>query len=123
MANTAATPATASVSSLYRHSRLTQKEDGSVFFTLPERVSFDDQDDVTTHIANGQEFLWDIAQQYYKRVYVSPLDLWEVLMQFQPEPIQDPSVPVPLGQEVYIPSLEWIEEVAFGQSLADVPEL
>jgi hypothetical protein len=49
--------------------------------------------------------------------------MWEVIAQFQPQPIQDASVPVPKGQRVLIPSSEYIEDVLFGEPLSLVPTI
>lgn len=105
---------------VYRHAFAKTLDDGSVVNTLPERLPADDRDDTILHIANGREFLWDLAQRYYPG---QPLgwDLWEVIMQFQPSPFQDASVPIPEGTEVLIPSVEYIDDVYNGPSLISFP--
>jgi hypothetical protein len=109
--------------STYRHARAIQFDDGRIIFRLPERIPFEDRDDSILHISNGRERLWDLAQLYYGSEVRDAIDLWEVIAQFQPEPIQDPSIPLQAGLSVLIPSLEYIEDVAFGDSLSDVPEI
>lgn len=108
--------------SIYRHALAIQKDDGSVIFLLPERLPFEDRDDTISHIGNGEEYLWDLALRYYPD-RPNSWDLWDVIMQFQTEPIQDASIPVPKGREILIPSDEYLEEVVSGQPLSEVPEI
>lgn len=120
---TVATAGPLHVNSVYRHAAFFVRADGAMFFHVPERVGFEYDDDYVVHIANGSEYLWDLAVHYYSGVRGSPVDLWEAIAMFQPEPIQDPSVPLPQGKEVFIPSADFIEEVLQGPSLADTPDL
>lgn len=111
------------VDSLYRHALAMQAEDGSVLFLNPERVPYEDRDDTIEHTASGKDYLWDIALSHYDMVSIGDIDLGEVIANFQPEPLQDLSVPVAEGRELYIPSMDFITEVVRGSSLADEPEL
>lgn len=111
------------VNSVYRHASYFTRDDGAMFFHVPERISFNYDDDFTVHIANGHEYLWDLALHYFRGIYGSPIDLWDIIAQFQPEPIQDPSVPLPQGKEIYIPTADFLEEFVQGPSLAEAPEL
>jgi len=110
-------------SSIYRHALAVRTDEGAIIFELPERLPFEDRDDTIVHIANGQEYLWDLAQRYYSNTRAQAFDLWDVIAQFQPEPIVDSSVPLPEGKEILIPSIDYIEEVVSGPSLASTPEL
>ena len=111
------------VSSLYRHAQSVQALDGSVLFMNPERLPFIDRDDTIIYIASGQDYLWNIAQFHYNKTSIQTIELGEVIAQFQPEPIQDLSIPVQAGRELYIPSWDYIAEVVKGPSLAEEPEL
>jgi len=111
------------VRSVYRHANIIQNEDSTIVFTLPERVGYEYDDDITIHIVSDGERLYDIAQFHYKDTAIAPWDLWDMLAQFQPEPILDPSVPLPSNMEIYIPSADFIEDAFFGMSLAETPEI
>jgi len=111
------------VDSIYRHAPADQLPDGTVIFLLPERVEFEDDDDVIIHRANANEYLWDICMRYYGQVQLNTMDLPEVLANFQPDPILDLSLPLAEGRDVYIPSMDFIQDVAKGPSLADTPAL
>jgi len=108
-------------SSVYRHAVALQEDDGTIYFSLPERLPFEDRDDTIIHSASGTEYLWELAQRYYAQNRVNAFDMWEVIAQFQPEPIQDASLPVPKGQIVLIPSEDYIEDFLFGEPLSLVP--
>lgn len=108
---------------LYRHAQAFKKSDGTLYYSNPERIPYEERDDTIIHTCYGGEFLWDLAILYYKDAYPTPLDLAEVIAQFQPDPIVDWSVPMIRGREVLIPSVEYLEEVAFGDSLLDQQEL
>lgn len=107
------------VDSLYRHAAAVQAEDGSVIFLNPERLPYIERDDTIQYNATGLEYLWEIALTQYGTASVGNIDLAEVIAQFQPEPIQDLSVPVPENTELLIPSMDYIEEIVRGPSLID----
>lgn len=111
------------VSSLYRHAYAVQEDDGTVVLMLPERLPHEDLDGTTLHIVSEGERVYDLANLYYKRTARSAVDMWDVIAQFQPTPILDPSVPLKVGTEVYIPPDDYVEEVAYGPSLTEAPVL
>ena len=94
---------------IYRHALLDRRDDGALFYTVPERLPFEDRDDTIIHVGSGSEFLWDLAQRYYGQQRENAFDLWEVIGLFQLEPIQDASVPVSEGQVVLIPCLRMLK--------------
>lgn len=110
-------------SGLYRHAQAFKKEDGTTYYSNPERIPYEERDDTIIHTCYGGEYLWDLANLYYQGVHPVPFDLAEIIAQFQPNPIVDWSVPMIRGREVLIPSVEYIEEVAYGDSLLDQQEL
>lgn len=111
------------VSSLYRHATILKYGDGGLIFTVPERLPYIERDDTTLYVTRGGEYLWDIAIKQYGRSVPKAWDLWQVIAEFQPEPIQDSSLPLAAGKELYLPSVQYINEVAFGDSLANLPVL
>jgi hypothetical protein len=111
------------VPGLYRHGFLVVAETGETYVTLPERIRFQVRDDTTLYTADGGEYLFMVAQLAYGGDYGSCMHLPEVIAQFQPSPILDVSVPLRAGQQVYLPSVEFIDGDVYGESLAEVPEL
>lgn len=112
-----------SASGLYRHSTVVSLDDGSVVYRLPERLRYLPMDGTISHVCVNGELLWDIAVLYYGRWRSRALDLWEVLAQFQPSPILDASVPLKSGKVILVPPVEYIEEIAYGTSLATLPAI
>ena len=109
---------------LYRHAQAFRKDDtGVTYWGLPERLPYEDRSDTIIHRCFGGEFLWQLAEDYYGDAVGLAADYGDIIAQFQPVPIIDRSVPMRAGQDVLIPSLEYIEEVAFGESLLEVQEL
>lgn len=105
--------------SLYRHARAVEADDGSVIFLNPERIPYEERDDTIPYTCKGNEYLWDIAYIHYGITFMGGMDLAEVVALFQPEPLQDLSLPPAAGVELLIPSLDYITEVAKGPSLAE----
>jgi hypothetical protein len=109
---------------LNRHGDVYQNEDGELHLTLPERLPHQVRDDTFVHpCKEGGEYLLDIAVYYYKNQIANPVDCWEIIAQFQEDPIVDGSVPLPGGTALQIPSIEYIIEVALGEQLRQYPEL
>jgi hypothetical protein len=107
---------------LYRHAIAARDTSGRMFFRLPERLPYQDREDTIVHICTGKERVIDIALLYFKEM--NPLKHWEIIATFQPNtPIRDPFVPLRADAEVHIPSIAYVREVAFADSLADYPEL
>ncbi len=111
------------VGGLYRHGELAQTEAGALYITLPERVKYVDDMGNTIHYGIEGEYLLQVVCAFYRNRHPSPMDLVELVAQFQPSPIIDTSIPLEAGQEIVLPSLDFIESVGFGDSLSDFPEL
>jgi len=109
---------------LYRHAKVVEMEGGVLETTLPERVEFDETDDVMVHVVADGERLTDLCVVYYFSEFGDAcVDIWEVLAQFQPIPILDPFVPLEPGREILLPSPGFVRSIAFGDSLASMPEV
>jgi hypothetical protein len=108
---------------LERHGEVYVDDDGKVFLALPERLPFMDRDDTGIHIAQGDETLMDIATLHYKGAFKQPLDLVEVLAQFQEHTVVDFSIPLASGTVVLLPSMEYITDIAFGDSLLEFAQV
>jgi hypothetical protein len=109
---------------VYRHAQAFRVEDsGKLYFGNPERIPYEDRSDTTLYTCYGGEFLWELCVEFLKDAYPNPADLAEFVANFQPTPIVDWSVPLRAGQKIYIPSVDFLEEVAYGDSLLDVQDL
>ena len=108
---------------LERHGEAYVNDDGEVHLSLPERLPFEERDDTEIHIVQGEETLLDIAAQHYRRTFRNPVDLWQVIAEFQEHTIIDPSVPLDKGMIVLIPSKYYCADIAFGESLSEYPQI
>jgi len=109
---------------LARHGQAYQNADGEVHLTLPERLPYIDRDDTATHVCKAGERLFDIAIHYFKDSMGDyAVDCWEIIAQFQEDPIVDGSVTLPVGLVLLIPSDEYIQEVALGEPLHEYPRV
>lgn len=96
---------------------------GLLYLSLPERLPWQPRNDTVLYSAKEGEYLFDIVAGHYSNIYSAPWYIVEIVAQFQPIPLIDPSVPLPAGLEIQLPSTEYIETVALGDSLAETPEL
>lgn len=108
---------------LARHGKAYQNELNEVHISLPERVPFVERDDSIIHICKEGEYLPQIALHYYRNRLADPLLAWEVIAQFQEDPIVDASLPLKAGTVLLIPSVEFVQQVALGDPLHEFPEL
>jgi hypothetical protein len=108
---------------LQRHGQIYQNDADELHITVPERVPHVLRDDTVVHICKADERLQDIAVYYYKNSIEAPVDCWEIIAQFQEDPIIDGSVPMEAGRVLLIPSLAYIQEVALGDPLYEYPQL
>ena len=109
------------VDGLYRHADAVRLSSGQILFRNPERIPYEHRPDTVLHIAAEGETLQDLAIRYYGQFYDDPVDKWEVIAQFQPDGLVDGSVALVAGQEILIPSPEYIAEVVNGPTLAEFP--
>jgi len=107
-----------------RHGRAYRDtETGVVHLTLPERMAYVDVPGIIFHTASGKETVLHLAVRYYRGHYRNPVAKAPVIQQFQPVPILNPLEPIPAGQTVYIPPVEYIEGIALSDSLVENPQL
>lgn len=118
-----ATPVTLQLAWLNRHGVPYRTDRGEVHLTTPERLPHQQRDDTSIHVCRGGERLIDVAMVHFKDYIDWAADCWEVIAQFQDPPIVDGSVPLPHGTVLQIPSLEYVQEVAFGDPLHEYPVL
>ena len=108
---------------LARHGQGYQNALGEIHLTLPERLPHVERDDTVTHICKSGERLQDIAVYHYKETYSNAVDMWEIIAQFQEDPIVDGSLLMEAERVLLIPSPEYILEVALGDPLHEYPRL
>ena len=108
---------------LNRHGQAYKNEQGEIHVTLPERLPHMDRDDTITHVCKRGERLQDLAVHYYKEYFENAVDCWEIIAQFQEDPIVDGSSELQVGRVLAIPSADYIQEVALGDPLHDYPQL
>jgi hypothetical protein len=108
---------------LQRHGEIYQNSADEVHISRPERLPHVQRDDTIVHICKEGERLQDIAVAYYKDAFAEPVDMWEVIAQFQEDPIVDGSVPPGADRVLLIPSAEYVKEVALGDPLHEYPVL
>lgn len=70
-------------------------------------------DNVEHTVAEG-DTLWSLAALYFDPL-PRAAGLWWVIADFQPDPIQDPTIALPLGSRVIIPSVRTVLEDIFNE--------
>ena len=113
------TAMTGYLSWLGRHGELYCNHLGETHLTITERLPYVDYDDVITHICKKGECLLDVAVYYYKDRVDRPADCWEIIANYQDDPIIDGSVPLTAGRVILIPPQSYIQEVALGMALRE----
>lgn len=108
---------------LARHASAYQNELGEIHLTLPERLPHVTSDEDVTYVCSGAERLQDIVCKMYHGLLDHPIDAVEIVAQFQEDPIVDTSVPPEANQVIMLPSLNYIQEIAYGDPLTEFPEI
>jgi hypothetical protein len=83
---------------------------------LDERapVRYQDQPDHRYHQVRAGDTWWALAARYLDGVCARPDNLWWILCEFQPTPVLDPTLAIPPGSTVVIPSIRFVRTVVFG---------
>jgi len=115
--------ATFSLGGLYRHGYVYEGVDGRLYISVPERMPaleiVDGYYPVVHESRGGGETLMNIAIRYYKGILGVPLDAWEVVAQFQEDPVLDPFVPLARGRLLQIPPSSFYSSVVYGTPLSE----
>lgn len=88
--------------------------EGDLVLTDPEPFRFRNLEDNRIHVVKQGDTLWNLAAHYYREL-PRPAGLWWVIADFQPDPIHDPTVALPSGMTVVIPSLRTVIEEVFSE--------
>jgi len=116
-------PLSLNLSGLSRHGYAYTGVDGKLYLSLPERLPHEDDSDAVPYTCRGSEYLTDIANAYYAKLFRRPEDVAEVIAEFQEDPIVDLSIPPPQGRVLMLPSPDYIMAIAYGESLSEIPEM
>ncbi len=108
---------------LARHGLAYKNANGEIHVSLPERLPHLMDNQTLIHICKDGERLQDIAIFYYKDTLPSPVDYWEVIAQFQEDPILDGSTLLKEGTVLQIPSTGYMQQLIFGDSLSEYPAI
>lgn len=92
--------------------------DGRLSLSEREPFGFRELRDTTIHLSREGDSWWTLAGHYYEAFVTAdlafdPSQLWWILADFQPEPVIDPTVVIPVGTALYIPSLRAVHELIF----------
>lgn len=114
------------VGGLSRHAYVYEGTNGELALSVPERLphlEIINGEFPLVHVCRGGEYLVDLAQMYYREVLSRPVDAWEIIAQFQEDPVTDGFVPLKRGQVVLIPPPAYFSMVVYGESLSEMPEM
>jgi len=104
--------------SRYKHSIALQDENGAIFLDIRPRMLYMGGYDEILHEVVLGDTLHNLAQRYYG-AFPEPAGLWWTIAEFQPEPINDPTVRLEPGTWLVIPSVDtiqqWLMSMTYGQ--------
>lgn len=103
--------------SRYRWCEIYQDERGRRFFGPRPRFGYRDLPDNRLHVVRGGERLWHVSQLAFPG-HPRNGNLWWVIADFQPEPILDPTIILPDGQQLYVPSTRTLETLILASDRA-----
>lgn len=89
-----------------RYLGLAQETDtaGRIFLADREPFVYAERTDNIVHTAVMGDTWFNLAQRYYRDISLRASGLWWVLCDFQPQPVVDPTLAIPPGSKVYLPS-------------------
>ena len=105
-----------------RHSRHTFTtaflEDGEQLLTEPEPYRFKPFRDNRIHVVKVEDTLYNLASRFFKGL-PRPAGLFWIIMDFQPQPIHDPTILLSPGTVLVIPSTRTVVEEVFSEQRRD----
>jgi hypothetical protein len=101
--------------SRYSFTTAQQDKDGNLF--LSSRVPFRYQNlpDNRVHIIAEGDTVFRLAHRYFLPLDEAPT-LWDVICDFQPDPIIDPTLKLRPGRALFIPSVRTVIEVIYNEN-------
>lgn len=97
----------------YKLSNLIRDANNRLVLDLRARLEFQEMSDDIVHVAQDGDTLQLLAAVYYQGL-PNAAALWWAIADYQPEPIQDPTVQLQRGQTIIIPSPAAVQEGLFG---------
>ncbi len=88
--------------------------DNRRFLVDREPFLYRERPDNIVHVVNAGDTLWSLAGKYYRGI-PRPNGLWWVIADFQPQPIRDPTLKIPEGTVLVIPSVRVLREEIFSE--------
>jgi len=85
-----------------------------LFLTDREPYRFRALHDNRQHVVKEGETLFSLAGRYFSPL-PRPAGLWWVIADFQPDPIQDPTLVLDIGRVLVVPSLRTVTEEIFSE--------
>ena len=101
--------------SRYQYSAARIDSSDRLFLEARSRYLYRDLDDNREHIVSGARNLWEIAAIEFRTLGRGG-NFWWIIADFQPVPIQDPTVPLEPGTRLVIPSDRTIRERIFAEA-------
>jgi hypothetical protein len=98
--------------SRYTFATALRDADGDLVLYGDEPYRFRNFEDNREHVVREGDTLFSLAAQYFLGV-PRPDGLFWVIMDFQPEPIHDPTIELAVGRVLIIPSLRTLQEEIF----------
>lgn len=94
--------------------RLDDLSEEQYFLSERTPVLFEQLSDNRLHVAGAGDTLYSLAGRYFRGL-PRPAGLWWVIADYQPQVIHDPTIQLPIGSIVVIPSLRTVEEKIFSE--------
>jgi hypothetical protein len=85
-----------------------------LFLTDREPYRFRTLPDNRQHVVKEGETLFSLAGLYFSPL-PRPAGLWWIIADFQPDPIQDPTLALDVGRVLVVPSLRTVTEEIFSE--------
>lgn len=104
-----------------------QEDEGEVrsqpvqFTTDRIRFKYRIRPDNINHPVSEGDTLFTLAGRYFRGID-RPSGLWWVIGDYQPDPVHDPTIQLPLATSVVVPSLRTVLEEVFNLERADEEE-
>jgi nucleoid-associated protein YgaU len=98
--------------SRYRYNRAYADAVAYPYLDEREPVRYRAERDNVFHTAQAGDTWWGLAQRYYPG-YERASGLWWALCEFQPQPVVDPTLAIPAGTVVVIPSARLLRLAVF----------
>jgi hypothetical protein len=107
-----------------RHSRHTftsaflEDNTDDLVLTEPEPFRFKPFRDNRIHVVKVEDSLFNLAARFFRGL-PRPAGLFWIIMDFQPQPIHDPTIRLTPGTVLVIPSVRTVVEEVFSESRRD----